>query len=565
MLMGRIWMVAGVALLGVLVAESSGTAVLAAMAGVVMGGVGWEWLRQRRPFSSDKPTQSTEERHLQAIIEAEPECVKMVSADGSLLQMNPAGLRLIESPDFESVDGADVFSLVHPDSLDDFKEMHAAVLAGETRGLRFRIIGLQGTHRWMETTAVPFTLSRGEVVHLAITRDITRHVQREADLAAAREAAEAASRTKSTFLANMSHEIRTPLTAIIGFADVALRSDDPGLKADALRTIRENGKHLNAVLGDVLDLSKIESGQLDVEQIPTDIRGIVREVHDLCAARAGARGIHLSVEVPELPLVQSDPVRIRQILLNLVANAIKFTEAGGVTVRVAHTPLEDQLEVRISVEDTGIGMSADQLERVFEPFQQADASMSRRFGGTGLGLSISARLARQLGGALRARSNAGQGCTMTLVLSPPLAPAPPPAVTEAAVPTLHGLRVLLAEDNAVNAQLVTLMLGELGAAVVHAGDGAAAIDVLERSDRPFDVVLMDMQMPGIDGYEATRRLRSAGRTVPIIALTAHSMSGDRARCLGAGCDDYLTKPIDWNHLARTCARWAGSEEPAGAA
>ncbi|MFT4975138.1 MAG: PAS domain S-box-containing protein, partial [Myxococcota bacterium] len=299
---------------------------------------GWDVLvRSRRP--SPAALRESADR-LRAIIEAEPECVKTVARDGGLLQMNPAGLRLIQADDFQSVYLANIFDLIHPDSRDAYRELHEAVLRGESRSLQFKLIGLKGAHRWMETTAVPFRGDDGEFIHLAITRDISEWKRREEELAAAWEAAEAAARAKGTFLANMSHEIRTPLTAILGYTEIA-RSDPGSARAKhAIDVIKFSGEHLNALLSDVLDLSKIEFGELAIEEIPTSISETLRDVHLLHAQSAADKGLTFEVIEEETlpPVVITDPVRLRQILINLVSNAVKFTERGHICVRARSEP-----------------------------------------------------------------------------------------------------------------------------------------------------------------------------------------------------------------------------------
>jgi len=397
--------------------------------------------------------------------------------------------------------------------------------------------------------------------------------------------AEAASDAKSEFLANMSHEIRTPMTAILGYAD--LLGDEDGLAsdreqaADAIRTIRNNAQHLLTVINDILDMSKIEAGQVAIERIDTSPARIVQEVASLMRPRAEGKGIDLQVryETPIPTVMQSDPTRLRQILLNLVGNALKFTEVGHVAIRVACDPAAET--VRIRVEDTGIGLTPEQVETIgrFEAFAQADGSTTRRFGGTGLGLRISNALAEMLGGGITVAGTPGRGSTFTVTVatgnvadvamaSPAEAAAPvvlverpgPPARRDA-LPTddsrrLEGVRILLAEDGPDNQRLICFHLRKAGAEVTVAENGRIAAEAVEQAEDGFDVVLMDMQMPELDGYAATRRLRRAGTQLPILALTAHAMQGDRGRCIDAGCDEYLTKPIDSARLVAACDQWA---------
>jgi PAS domain S-box-containing protein len=409
---------------------------------------------------------------------------------------------------------------------------------------------------------------------IELVEDITGHRQAERELTAAKQSAEAANRAKSEFLANMSHEIRTPLSAVLGFADLLLESVHTPEAIDAAKTIKRNGQYLLELLNGVLDLSKIEAGKLALEPSPCSPSEILREVVSLMRVRADAKRLPLELEcdgtIPER--IQSDRTRLRQILVNLVGNAIKFTETGEVRIVVRARPAEQRkTRLEIDVRDTGIGMNEQHVSRLFQPFTQADASTSRRFGGTGLGLTISKRLAEMLGGTLAVRSRLGEGTTFTLsfdvtAIDRPCVPLPAPSAETAdratsqpsAGPTRLAGRVLLAEDGLDNQRLLSYILGRAGLEVTLADNGQVAVELVRRSvaeGRPFDLVLMDIQMPVMDGYEATRALRAAGWTRPIIAVTAHAMLEDRQRCLDAGCEDYLPKPIDRQQLLDLVRRY----------
>ncbi len=413
-------------------------------------------------------------------------------------------------------------------------------------------------------------------------RDISDRKRFEKSILEGRELAEAASRSKSEFLANMSHEIRTPMTAILGFTDLLLDErnfqEEPEKRISSIQTIQRNGSHLLSIIDDILDLSKIESGKIEIESIPYSPFQIIEEVLSLMRVRSTDKGIALGCEfetaVPSSVL--TDPIRVRQILLNLVSNAIKFTKLGGVRI-VARYVNGDQPRLEFDVVDTGLGMTPQQQNRLFKPFTQADNSTTRQYGGTGLGLSISKRLAKLMGGdVFIVESSAGQGTrfraymdigileSSTLIDPNQVSDfhnagvnAESNAVQTALSPSvLMGCNILLAEDGPDNQRLISFVLKKAGAKVTIAENGQLAVgstlDALIAGD-PFHVVLMDMQMPVLDGYGATALLRSKGYEGHIIALTAHAMDSDRAKCMSAGCNDYATKPIDRPSLIQLIA------------
>ncbi len=399
--------------------------------------------------------------------------------------------------------------------------------------------------------------------------------QRTQELRDAIDGIRAANEAKSAFLANMSHEIRTPMTAILGFTELLLDdSQTEAQRREHLRTITANGNHLLSLINDILDLSKIEAGKMTLELIGCSPLDILRQVEAMMNLRAKEKGLALRLE-PVFPLpraILTDPGRLRQILVNFAGNAIKFTESGSVRLAILYD--EARGELRFAVGDTGIGMSGEVLAKLFQPFTQADESTARRFGGTGLGLTISRRLAEMLGGRIDVASEPGKGTTFTLLLPvgrisaaklifESVAPQPAPSGGSAALPSaspatsLAGLRILVAEDGPDNQRLIKHILEKAGAEVTMVADGRAALAAISaRGAPPFDVALLDMQMPEMDGYEAARALRRQGCDLPIVALTAHAMTGDREKCLEAGCDDFATKPLDRPLLLATIDRSA---------
>jgi PAS domain S-box-containing protein len=402
--------------------------------------------------------------------------------------------------------------------------------------------------------------------------DVTQAQEVAAELQRAKEAAEAGSRLKTEFLANMSHEIRTPMMAILGYTDLLRENtQDPADREQSLRIIQRNGEHLLAVINDILDLSKIEAGHMVVETVHFNPFTVVMEAASLVRPRARDKDITFQVmsqgEIPAV--IQGDPVRLRQILINLLGNAVKFTKQGGVRllVKMASDPQDENPILRFDVVDTGIGMSDEESAKLFQPFTQADSSTTRKFGGTGLGLAISRRLALRLGGDIRVKSRPRRGSVFSLTIATgpldrsqmvvhPDTDLDEVERAEAEAERelrLRGGRILLAEDGLDNQRLITTILEREGLEVDIAENGRIAVHkamLAWRAEQPYDVILMDMQMPELDGYGATARLRQSGYTAPIVALTAHAMSGDREKCLSVGCNDFASKPIDRRRLIK---------------
>jgi signal transduction histidine kinase/ActR/RegA family two-component response regulator len=389
---------------------------------------------------------------------------------------------------------------------------------------------------------------------------------RTKELEAARREADAANIAKTAFLANMSHEIRTPMTAILGFSEL-LRSEDLDSheKGDYLELVRRHGEHLLAIINDILDLSKIEAGELRLEQIPCNPALVVNDVCASVRHVAAAKGIELTTNIPEnFPtMVSSDPTRLRQILLNLVGNAVKFTSTGAVNVTCdAIRSQDDRWDIQIAVKDTGIGMNAEQMRSIFHPFTQADASTTRKFGGTGLGLAISHHLAEALGGCLRVMSVEGEGSTFTLevpagVLALEAGTASDQSVVSARTRLRGSDRILIADDSADIRRLISHVLERAGATVDSAIDGAEAVDVVARESaagRGYSLILLDVDMPRLDGIAAAKEIRRRGIDTPLIAITAHAMARDVDRSLACGFDAHLPKPVDRAVLVNECLR-----------
>lgn len=409
----------------------------------------------------------------------------------------------------------------------------------------------------------------GKWVVFAAGRDITDRKAAEHEAAEARQAAEAANEAKSEFLANMSHEIRTPLTAVLGFAEMIERDTGSEQNESRAQIIRQNGKHLLSIINDILDLSKIEAKKMDIELQEINIASVVNDVSNMMAGRATKKGVDFEViyqsKIPEV--VATDPIRLRQILINLCGNALKFTDEGSVELSISY----DNSLLEFRVVDTGIGISQEGLVNLFQPFTQDEHTNTGHVGGTGLGLTISKRLAGMLGGDITVDSQVGVGSTFRLVI-----PVKVPASTRLdtpeiettdektdrrPLPSIVGKRILVADDRRDVWRVAQHFLEQAGATVVIASDGQEAVDIVVQSEATqFDAVLMDMQMPIKTGYEAVIEIRNLGYRMPIIALTAGAMKGERERCLEAGCDDYLTKPVDGVRLVEAIARLVARSE-----
>ena len=510
-------------------------------------------------------------RTTNAIVETALDAVISMDRDGNVTCWNSQAEATFGWTTDEAV-GCRLSKLIIPLA---FRKSHEAGLSRflETQesGMLNRRIEIVCQHRTGREFPVEMAIApifaEGSVSFCAFARDITERREADAALRSAKEAAEAANSAKSAFMAQMSHEIRTPLNGILGFADFMLRHPDSSAqdRSEYLQTVHDSGRHLLRLIDDILDLSKIESGQMEVECIPCTPHQIIAEVISILRVRAQDKGIHLEYywkgAIPQS--VESDPARFRQVLMNLVGNAIKFTEVGCVQV-AARLETSELPRLIVDVIDSGIGIAPENLERVFQPFVQADGSITRRFGGSGLGLAISRQLIGLMGGKLTAVSTLGHGSTFTAtlptgclegveMLSSPVADLLPVRETRdwGHLPTLPASRILLVEDGQTNQKLISLLLRRAGAEVEIAENGKIGVQLATAHE--FDLIMMDMQMPVMDGYAATRELRRLGLTLPVIALTAHAMKGDEEKCRSYGCSGYLTKPIDSGRLLQAVA------------
>jgi PAS domain S-box-containing protein len=479
--------------------------------------------------------------------------ISRTDLNGVFEYVSPAALRVLGYQPSELI-GLSRWSLAHPDTLR--AALHRMSRDPESaEALTLRMRHKDGHWVWLQSRSRVIFEDGVAVGVIDTSRDVTAQVAAEGALRAAKAEAEAASRAKGEFLANVSHEIRTPLNGVLGALHLL---QDERLSAEGRQLIRsadDCGRMLAQLLNDVLDFSKIEAGQLELAPEPVDLLEALRGVAGLLDGQAKAKGLELKVEAAEADYwVEADPLRVRQAFFNLIGNAVKFTNAGHILARLTISDGEDgRRQVRLDVEDTGIGMTPATQARLFERFHQAEGDAARRFGGAGLGLSITRALARMMGGDITFASEAGKGSTFTFSFVAPAARSAGPSKTEAGA--LEDLRILLVEDNATNRMIARAMLARLGAAVEEAQDGIEGLEAAKLSR--FDLILMDIQMPRMSGIEATRAIRAlpgeAGRT-PIIALTANAMTHQAAEYLAAGVDGVVAKPISAASLLQAIAQ-----------
>lgn len=531
----------------------------------------------QRHLGAQKQAERLQAR-LAAIVESSDDAILSKDLNGIIQTWN-AGARRLFGYQAEEVIGRPVTILLPPERIPEEEQILARVRSGQRVDHMETVrVAKDGKRIDISLTVSPVKDRNGRIIGASkIARDISDRKRAERELKAAKEAAEAANVAKSQFLAIMSHELRTPMNAILGMTGLALDEDLSATLRDYLQTVKQSADGLLELVDDILDLSRIEAGGLQLDSTPFDLGRTVEQVVKTLGVRAYEKGLELVCDLGEVPTqLVGDSLRLRQVLVNLVGNAIKFTAQGAVVVSAAVELAEgENIVIQFAVADTGIGIAPEDQERIFAPFTQADASTVRHYGGTGLGLAISRRLVDLMGGRIWVESAPGKGSTFrftarlglqgeaiagALGIQEQAAKTAGPTPAAASETPSRLLQVLLAEDTRANQKLFSTILSKRGHSVQVAHDGQQALEAMDRQD--FDVVLMDVQMPVMDGFVATRAIRNLAdpkkARVPIIALTAHALTGDAGRCLDAGMDDYICKPIDREELIERVEQLAAS-------
>lgn len=524
---------------------------------------------------AEETLRSSEERY-RRFFKTSRDCVFITSPEGRWIDFNDAALVLF------GLNREEVVNTYIPDLYEnlDERKRHLQFIDehGFSKDYPVNLKKKDGTIINALITSVAGRDENGKIIYYQGTiRDVTERKHMEVDLKKAKEIAEAAARAKSEFLAIMSHEIRTPMNAVVGMTELLQDTDLSPLQKDYVKTIFNSGKVLLSIINDILDFSKIEGGRMLLESLPLDLRSMIESSLDLVAANASEKGLSLAYSIEDnVPdAIIGDPIRLRQILVNLLSNAIKFTDIGGVTISVARQPVGDIpvgdiSGIHFAIKDTGIGIPEDKMGRLFQSFSQVDTSTTRKYGGTGLGLAICKKLVDMMDGHIWVESEAGKGSTFHFVIpaeattatSKPDISMVPKLEAGQNIGQLYPLRILLAEDNEINKMVALHMLKKVGYEADVASNGVEALRAVER--KPYDIILMDVQMPDMDGIEAAIEIRKQwpDRRMRIIAVTAYALEGDKDRCLSAGMDDYISKPIQLEELKSKLIKWGINDETA---
>jgi len=555
----------------------SGVVILVIVVGVLF------WRRRIiREISDRQNAEDSLRNHidfLRTLFDTIPGPVFCCTTDGIILSCNRRFIDLMVGPDCPELNGNSLFQVLDRNNADKTELLRARLRevpdAGDALILDLDLIDCANQRREYSVFIGAFRKNTQSRSMIGVMLDITDKKQIQFELVQAKNAAESATEAKSNFVANMSHELRTPLNAVIGISHLLLQTELNEKQLEYLEKIDTSSRHLLGVINDILDFSKIEAGKMTIEEIDFSISSICQELNDMFLNKAKEKNLNLVFSLDErVPaMLCGDPLRLKQILINLISNAIKFTNQGEITVAIESGRKRGRkVKLKFSVRDTGIGMSQEQLDSLFEPFSQADNSMTRKFGGTGLGLVITRRLIEIMNGHMEVESTPGSGSnfifdieldlvteeTAELLGASPIITVNHMTMKEKNLEKLQkirGAKVLLVEDNTINRQVAMEMLSHVGIVVDSAENGKEAVDMLLEEHRDYDAIFMDVQMPIMDGYKATETIRAAGVTVPIIALTAHVMPAAIKRCLQSGMNDHLNKPLNPELLYASLLKW----------